>query len=169
MCRYQWVSVHLLTGSWYLLKKNSEYICGVSNTATVGLSIGYKCKALNWELMNRQGRLLSRAAERVIYQSRIMEAKGDEWSGWPIAPQYNRPTYSQCPGITPCLHLCHCWNCSRLAEKVLRSKNLPFCVLISTPLEYSKCTTLSFHDQNTFLCKSLVEGNSYALGVFIKL
>lgn len=76
--------------------------------------------------MNRQGRLLSRAAERVIYQSRIMEAKGDEWSSWPIAPQYNGPTYSQCPGITPYLHLCHRWNCSRLAEKVSRSKNLPF-------------------------------------------
>lgn len=26
-------------------------------------------------------------------------ASGDEWSSWPFAPQFNRPTYSQCPGI----------------------------------------------------------------------
>lgn len=75
--------------------------------------------------MNRQGRFLSGAAARVIYQWRIMEAKGDEWSSRPIAPQYNRPTYPQCPEITLYFHFCHCWHCVPLAEQVSRAKNLP--------------------------------------------
>lgn len=30
----------------------------------------------------------------------------------------------QCPGITLCLHLCHCWHCAALAEQVSSAKNL---------------------------------------------
>lgn len=54
-----------------------------------------------------------------------MEAKRDEWGSRPIAPQYNRSTYSQCPGITLYLHLCHSWHSAPLAKQVSRVKNLP--------------------------------------------
>lgn len=53
-----------------------------------------------------------------------METKGDEWSSRPIAPLYNRPTYSQCPGITLYLHLCHYWHCTLLLKQVSGAKNL---------------------------------------------
>lgn len=48
--------------------------------------------------MNRQQRLLSRAAVRVIYQVGIIEARGDEWSAWPLAPPDNGPTRPPHPG-----------------------------------------------------------------------
>lgn len=48
--------------------------------------------------MNRQRSLLSRAAVRVIYQAGIIEARGDEWSAWPLAPPDNGPTRPPRPG-----------------------------------------------------------------------
>lgn len=55
--------------------------------------------------MNRQRRLLSRAAVRVIYQAGIIEARGDEWSAWPLAPPDNGPTRPPRPE-TPCYLAC---------------------------------------------------------------
>lgn len=55
--------------------------------------------------MNRQRRLLSRVAVRVIYQAGIIEARGDEWSAWPLAPLDNGPTRPPRPE-TPCYLAC---------------------------------------------------------------
>lgn len=87
----------------------------MTNTASSGRSFSAPSVKL-WmeELMNRQQRLLSRAAVRVIYQAGIIEARGDEWSAWPLAPPDNGPTCPPRPE-TPCYLACfplagH-WNC----------------------------------------------------------